>query len=114
MRPRRAPSCPKLEFSDDACVTVVLATEGYPVSPYRTGDAIHGLTDAAAVSSVTIFHAGTAVGPDHAFVTAGGRVLDVTATGRSIADARARAYEAAALIDWPGAYYRRDIAATPT
>ena len=95
-------------FSSDACVTVALACEGYPVKP-RTGDVIHGL-DAAALASVTVFHAGTRRDGD-AFVTNGGRVLYVSALGPSIGDARDRAYDAAARIQWPGVYYRRDIAA---
>jgi phosphoribosylamine--glycine ligase len=102
-------SLPDPKFGDDVCVGVVLATEGYPLAP-RTGDVIHGLDDAAAVDSVTIFHAGTAVNADDDYLTAGGRVLDVTAVGPTIADARARAYEAAAKIEWPGVYFRRDIA----
>ena len=87
-----------------------VAVEGYPASP-RTGDVITGLDAAARVNSVTIFHAGTDFGPNETLVTAGGRVLDVVATGPTIADARARAYEAAAMIEWPGVYFRRDIAA---
>ena len=101
---------PDPKFSADACVGVVLAAEGYPVST-RTGDVIEGLENAAAVNSVTIFHAATAAGPNDGFLTAGGRVLDVTATGATITDARARAYEAAGRISWRGIYYRRDIAA---
>jgi phosphoribosylamine--glycine ligase len=98
-----------VRFGDDACVTVVMATEGYPVSP-RKGDPIEGLDAAAAVDGVTIFHAGTRW-DDGSLVTAGGRVLDVTAVGSTVADARARAYEAAARITWPGVQYRTDIAA---
>jgi phosphoribosylamine--glycine ligase len=71
------------------------------------------LPDAAGVNSVTVFHAGTDFGPDDAFLTAGGRVLDVVATGPTIAVARSRAYEAAAKIEWPGVQFRRDIAAQP-
>jgi phosphoribosylamine---glycine ligase len=114
---------PSLDFVDDACVTVVLATEGYPVSPYRTGDEIRGLDEAEALDGVVVFHAGSAFG--HAggsasvpaggdgggLVTAGGRVLDVTALAPSVSQARARAYDAARLIEWPGVYYRGDIAA---
>jgi len=96
-------------FGDDACVTVVLATEGYPASP-RTGDEIRGLDAAPPSEAVMIFHAGTTTGPGGALVTAGGRVLDVTAIGPTIAAARARAYAAAGQIDWPGMQYRRDIA----
>ena len=61
---RRA--CRQLEFVADACVTVVLATEGYPVSPYRTGDVIEGLDRAAALEGVIVFHAGTVAVPRHA------------------------------------------------
>jgi len=107
----RGDAIPALGFADDACVTVVMATEGYPVSPYRTGDVIEGLDAAAEVNSVTVFHAGTARSADGRFVTAGGRVLDVTAAGADLAEARARAYEAVARIDWPGVQHRGDIAA---
>ena len=96
------------KFVDEACVTVALASEGYPAAP-RTGDVIHGL-EHAAVKSVTVFHAGTRRDGD-SFVTSGGRVLYVSALGATIGEARARAYEAAAQIRWPGVYYRRDIAA---
>jgi phosphoribosylamine--glycine ligase len=96
-------------FVDDACVTVVLASEGYPASP-RTGDVIEGIEDASAVPGVTVFCAG--VGRDEAgrLVTAGGRVLDVTATGATIAEARQRAYAAVDRIRWPGMHHRSDIA----
>ncbi|HEX9505879.1 MAG TPA: phosphoribosylglycinamide synthetase C domain-containing protein, partial [Acidimicrobiia bacterium] len=100
----------EVAFSDDACVTVVLATEGYPAAP-RTGDAIAGIADAAGVNCVTVFHAGSVSGPSGELSTAGGRVLDVTATGADLAEARARAYEAASRISWPGMQFRRDIAA---
>jgi phosphoribosylamine---glycine ligase len=97
-----------IEFTDDACVTVGLATEGYPAAP-RTGDPIAGIEDAEALPGVTVFHAGTKrVGDD--VLTAGGRVLNVTAVGPTVTAARDRAYEAAALISWPGMQYRRDIA----
>ena len=102
-----------LRWRDEAAVTVVLAAEGYPASP-RTGDVIAGLDAAAEVEGVTVFHAGTAGGADGRpgeVRTAGGRVLNVTALGPTLAEARARAYEAAAHISWPGMQYRRDIAA---
>ncbi len=99
-----------VSFVDDACVTVVLASAGYPTSP-RTGDPIDGLDAAAAVDGVTVFHAGTKRRDDGAIVTAGGRVLDVTAAAPTLAEARARAYEAVEQISWPGLQYRRDIAA---
>jgi len=96
-------------FREDACVTVVLATEGYPASP-RQGDIIEGLDDAEQLPGVTVFHAGTKP-MDGQLMTAGGRVLDVTAVAPTLAEARRRAYEAAGRISWPGVQYRRDIAA---
>jgi phosphoribosylamine--glycine ligase len=96
-------------FVEDACVTVVLASEGYPASP-RTGDVIVGIEEASALPGVTVFCAG--VGRDDAgrLVTAGGRVLDVTATGATVAEARERAYAAVDRIRWPGKHHRTDIA----
>jgi phosphoribosylamine--glycine ligase len=95
---------------DDACVTVVLASPGYPAEPH-TGDVITGVEAADAIDDVMVFHAGTRRQGDE-LVTAGGRVLAVTALGRDIAAARARAYEAADLISWPGMQSRSDIAAS--
>jgi phosphoribosylamine--glycine ligase len=101
-------AAPPPAFTDDACVTVVLASEGYPGAP-RTGDVIEGIA-AAEAAGATVFCAGVGKGPDGGLVTAGGRVLAVTATGLTVADARARAYSAADHISWPGAYHRTDIA----
>jgi phosphoribosylamine--glycine ligase len=92
-------------FTSDAAVTVALCSEGYPASP-RTGDPIEGMAEAAAVPGVTVFCAG--VGPG--MVTAGGRVLSVTALASTIGEARARAYEAVGRISWPGMHFRTDIA----
>jgi phosphoribosylamine--glycine ligase len=103
-------SLPPVRFAPDACVTVVLASEGYPAAP-RTGDAILGLDAAAARPGVVVFHAGTTQDPTGAIVTGGGRVLDVTALGPTVGEARRRAYAAAAEITWPGMQYRHDIAA---
>jgi phosphoribosylamine---glycine ligase len=97
-----------VSFSPDACVTVVAAAEGYPTKT-RTGDPIAGIAAANAVEGVTVFHAGTAMSGTE-LVTAGGRVLDVTATAPTLREACDRAYAAAALISWPGMHYRRDIA----
>jgi phosphoribosylamine--glycine ligase len=94
---------------DDACVTVVLASEGYPAGP-RTGDVIAGLDDAVAVPGAAVFCAGVARDDRGRLITAGGRVLDVTATGATIAEARDRAYSAASHITWPGLHHRTDIA----
>jgi phosphoribosylamine---glycine ligase len=97
------------KFREDACVTVVLASEGYPGAP-RTGDFIEGIDAAEQLTGVTVFHAGTKQA-DAQVMTAGGRVLDVTAVAPTLAEARGRAYEAAGRISWPGMQYRRDIAA---
>jgi phosphoribosylamine--glycine ligase len=97
-------------FSDAAAVTVVCAADGYPVAP-RAGDRIEGLEAAAAMPGVQVFCAGVAAGDRGGLVTAGGRVLDVTALGATVAEARARAYEAVAALRWPGLWARTDIAA---
>jgi phosphoribosylamine--glycine ligase len=106
----RGEPLPEVAFDADAWVTVVLASEHYPKSP-RQGDLIRGLDAAVAAPGVTVFHAGTARNADGALVTAGGRVLDVTASAPSLVEARARAYDAVAHIEWSGMHYRRDIAA---
>ncbi|HET6775972.1 MAG TPA: phosphoribosylamine--glycine ligase, partial [Acidimicrobiales bacterium] len=93
---------PPPAFADDACVTVVIATEGYPTAP-RTGDVIEGV-DKAEASGATVFCPGVARGPAGALVTAGGRVLAVTGTGPTVGAARDQAYQAAALVSWPGLY----------
>jgi phosphoribosylamine--glycine ligase len=96
-----------VRVSKRRAVVVVMAAAGYPASP-RTGDVITGLDRAAAVPGVAVHHAGTAE-RDGAIVTAGGRVLAVTATGTAHGEARERAYRAAALITFDGAHYRHDI-----
>ena len=99
----------KLQWSSKTAVTVVLASGGYP-GTYSTGARISGLDDAAAMDGVDVFHAGTArSGAD--IVTAGGRVLSVTALGESFAAARGRAYEAAGVITFEDKHVRTDIAA---
>ncbi len=92
-----------------AAVTVVMASAGYPDTP-RKGDVITGVDEADAVEGVDVIHAGTA-DRDGALVTAGGRVLAVTAVGDDVADARARAYDAVGRIHFDGAQHRTDIAA---
>ncbi|MXW42722.1 MAG: phosphoribosylamine--glycine ligase [Acidimicrobiia bacterium] len=124
--------CVEPLYSDDAAVTVVCAAQGYPGSA-RVGDAIQGIEAANASEGVTVFCAGVAsapvaVGAPHkqpdsfaegdkslalrggGLVTAGGRVLSVTGQGLSLAAARERAYGGVAQIDWPGRYFRGDIA----
>ena len=96
-------------FAADAAVTVVCASEGYPVAP-RTGDRIVGIDAANEIDGVTVYCAGVAGGADGSLVTAGGRVLSVTGQAPSLAEARARAYAAVDLIEWPGMQVRRDIA----
>jgi phosphoribosylamine--glycine ligase len=98
-------------FRDGAAVTVVLASAGYPESSSK-GDVIAGVEEAAA-QGADVIHAGTALTADGALVTAGGRVLAVRATGRDVAEARARAYAAADLVSFAGLQRRTDIAAEP-
>ncbi len=102
-------------FSGDAAVCVVMASQGYPEHP-RTGDPIEGLDSVgqsiADVAGTTVFHAGTRRhGVGGPFRTAGGRVLGVTAVAPTLEEARARAYSAAAPIEWEGMQMRHDIAA---
>jgi len=92
---------------DYAALTVVLAARGYP-GPVVKGSEIRGIDDAASLPDVTVFHAGTAMDGSR-LVANGGRVLNVTATGRTIAEAQARAYEAIDRIDWPEGFCRKDI-----
>ncbi|MGW6976515.1 phosphoribosylamine--glycine ligase [Streptomyces sp. NPDC054952] len=102
---------PPLAWHDDAAVTVVIASHNYPETP-RTGDPIEGLADVAAQDAphAYVLHAGTRRDGD-AVVSAGGRVLSVTATGSDLAQARERAYKAVARIRLDGAQHRTDIAA---
>lgn len=102
----------EIRWSNDAVCCVVLASAGYPERP-RTGLPIEGLDAAAACPGVVVFHAGTLreAGADGRIVTAGGRVINVVARGRTLAEARRRAYEACDLIRFEGKTYRRDIGA---
>lgn len=97
-----------LRWQDKAALTVVMAAKGYPEA-YEKGSEIRGLERAAALPDVTVFHAGTRQGEGGRILAHGGRVLNITATGRTIAEAQARAYAAVDLIDWPGGFCRRDI-----
>jgi phosphoribosylamine---glycine ligase len=96
-----------LEWDERAAVCVVMASEGYP-GPYQKGRKIRGLDEAARLSEVKVFHAGTALhGED--VINDGGRVLGVTAIGADITAAKKRAYEAVKCIRWDGAWCRKDI-----
>ena len=97
-----------IEWDERASVTVVLASAGYP-GKYETGKKIYGLDEAGKLESVQVFHAGTKTANGE-IVTAGGRVLAVTALGSTVATARECAYEAASRIHFDGCHYRRDIA----
>ncbi len=96
-----------LRWHDDAAMCVVMAANGYP-GAYDKGSVISGLDNAAALDGVNLFHAGT-VEKDGNIIATGGRVLNVTATGRDVAAAQKRVYQAVDLIDWPGGFCRRDI-----
>jgi phosphoribosylamine--glycine ligase len=96
-----------LRWYDDVALTVVMAANGYPGTPQK-GSEIKGLERAAALDDVEIFHAGTRLDGGR-LVADGGRVLNVTARGRTVAAAQTRAYEAVRSIDWPGGFCRSDI-----
>ncbi|MXU65542.1 phosphoribosylamine--glycine ligase [Oceanomicrobium pacificus] len=97
----------RLNWANDHAMTVVIAAKGYP-GAYAKGEEIGGLDHADDDPFVEIFHAGTKASGD-AVLSNGGRVLNVTARGASLQEARDRAYTAAEKIDWPGGFYRRDI-----
>ncbi len=88
-------------------MTVVMAAAGYP-GPYDKGSMIRGLEALSGTSSQMVFHAGTAL-QDGMLTAAGGRVLNVTARGSDLAQARDRAYAMCDAIDWPEGFFRRDI-----
>jgi len=96
-----------LRWYPDAAITVVMAAKGYP-GAYAKGSAIEGLDEAAHIEGVQIFHAGTLL-QNGRLLANGGRVLDVSAIGRTIAEARSRAYAAVDKIRWPDGFCRRDI-----
>ncbi len=97
-----------LVWDERPACTVVLAAAGYPESP-RRGDPVSGLAEAEALEDVHVFHAGTRLDEEGRLVTAGGRVLAVTALGADAAAARNRAYEAVSRIRFEGMQYRTDI-----
>jgi phosphoribosylamine--glycine ligase len=98
----------KLDWSDDASACVVLASKGYP-GKSESGVPIDGLERAAERPNVALFHAATSRGAGGSWLTAGGRVLGVTATGANLNQALASCYEAVADIRWEGMQFRRDI-----
>jgi phosphoribosylamine--glycine ligase len=96
-----------IEFRDEACVGVVVASGGYP-GTYQTGFPITGLDDVD--KDVMVFHAGTRINPEGQVLTCGGRVVTVAALGRGLAEAREKVYDNVKRIHFEGAYYRKDIA----
>ena len=99
-----------LRWYPQACVSVVMARRGYP-GTYAKGTEIRGLEALADDPDVLVFHAGTRRGPDGELLADGGRVLNVTALGDTLAEAVERAYAAVDRIGWPEGFCRRDIAA---
>ncbi|MGE4326538.1 MAG: phosphoribosylamine--glycine ligase [Pseudodonghicola sp.] len=97
----------KVNWADDHAITVVLAARGYP-GAYQKGTEICGLDTLPETSEEICFHAGT-VEKDGKILANGGRVLNATARGKTLAEARDRAYAMAEAIDWPEGFYRRDI-----
>ena len=98
----------EISWSNEKAVCVVLASEGYPESSSE-GDEISGLEDLFGLQGIHVYHAATRMDEGRIY-TAGGRVLNVVGTGDSIMEARARAYAAVELIDFPGMQYRTDVA----
>lgn len=96
-----------IEWSDEACACVVMASGGYP-GHYEKGIPIEGLDENGQVDGAVVYHAGTAL-RDGKFVTNGGRVLGVTATGETLPEALRKAYEAVGRIHWEGVHFRHDI-----
>ena len=99
----------KIEWDARPSVCVVLCSGGYP-GKYDTGKIVTGLADAEELPDVKVFHAGTRLDEQNRVLTDGGRVFGVTALGDTLADAKARAYEAVKRINFPGVHYRTDIA----
>jgi phosphoribosylamine--glycine ligase len=96
-----------LRWYAEPALTVVMAAKGYP-GTYARGSVIEGLDAAAAVEGVEIFHAGTKAEGGRILAN-GGRVLDVSAIGKTVREAQARAYDAISRIRWPEGFYRHDI-----
>jgi phosphoribosylamine--glycine ligase len=98
----------KIEWEKGSSACVVLASEGYPQKA-RTGDEIYGLDKISNSENTYVFHAGTARKEDENFITSGGRVLGITATGEDLEKALSRAYNAVGKISWKGMRFRKDI-----
>jgi phosphoribosylamine--glycine ligase len=97
----------KIEFRDEACVGVAMASGGYPGN-YKTGFPISGLDNVD--KDIMVFHAGTKLGNKKEVLTNGGRVLTIVATGKNLAEAREKVYRNITRVHFEGAYYRKDIA----
>lgn len=96
-----------IDWSDDAAALVVMAADGYP-GAYKKGSEINGVERAEELPGVIVFHAGTK-NINGKLLANGGRVLNITATGKDIREAVGRAYAGVDAIDWPGGFYRKDI-----
>ncbi|OUI96114.1 phosphoribosylamine--glycine ligase [Acetobacter indonesiensis] len=99
-----------ITFSDQASISIVMAAKGYPAKP-ETGAVISGIADANALDGVTVFQAGTTENAARDLVVSGGRVLSVCAVGKTVKEARDRAYAGVKAISWDGAQWRTDIGA---
>jgi phosphoribosylamine--glycine ligase len=97
-----------LRWKAEAALCVVMASRGYP-GPYKKGTEIRGIENAGRLGDVVVFHAGTARDAEGRLIATGGRVLGVSALGKTVAEAQARAYAAVDQIDWPDGFCRRDI-----
>jgi len=97
-----------LEWHDKACITVVMASGGYP-GFYKKGISVTGLATVMPMKDVVVFHAGTAFGAKKETVTSGGRVLAVTALGDNLRDAHDRVYQAINHVHFEGGFFRKDI-----
>ncbi|MEG9862175.1 MAG: phosphoribosylamine--glycine ligase [Parvularculales bacterium] len=97
-----------LEWRQEAALTVVMASEGYP-GTYKKDTSIRGLEKTATLEGVEVFHAATTLDEAGMVRATGGRVLNITACGKTLEEARSRAYEAIRPIDWPQGFYRTDI-----
>ena len=98
----------EVKLRDDAALCVVMASKGYPEG-YEKGSIIGKVKEAQAIDDVMVFHAGTSANEQGEFTAIGGRVLGVTARGKTIKEAQERAYQAVDTIEWPEGFCRRDI-----